>query len=311
MGDKKKFMESFEKKARQTIRKYKLFGRKDKIAVAVSGGKDSTVLLYILKKMGYDVEGITIDAVIGNYTKQNLANLKEVCTKHDIKLHIISFRKEFGMSLCYMKSVLDEKAKKKKSRKTENGDKSPKSYSSCMICGILKRYLLNKYSRKLGFNFLATGHNMDDEAQSFMMNVFRNDFSLAKRQGPMTGIHDQPKLTRRVKPLARHSEEDIKKYSQIMEFPVNYDMCPCSVNAYRREYSKILDEFEKTHPCVKPNIVKFQEQLKELSRKMEDDTPTSPNTCELCGEPCSVKVCRTCALFQELGIEADKSTKKK
>ncbi|HII72092.1 TPA: TIGR00269 family protein [Candidatus Woesearchaeota archaeon] len=301
MSERRKFMEGFEKKVRQTIRQYNLFKRQDKIAVAVSGGKDSTVLLYILKKMGYNVEGITIDAVIGNYTKQNLENLKEVCKKHDIKLHIVSFREEFGMSLCYMRSVLDEKAKARGKQKGK-----PNKYSSCMICGILKRYLLNKYARDLGFNYLATGHNMDDEAQSFMMNVFRNDFSLGKRMGPITGMKEQPGLVRRVKPLARTSEEDIKRYSQIMEFPVNYGICPCSVNAYRREYIKILDEFEKTHPCVKNNIVKFQDQLKALAIEQGDDGQVS--TCKNCGEPSNNELCRTCTLFEELNVNPDNPT---
>ncbi|MFC1698103.1 ATP-binding protein, partial [Nanoarchaeota archaeon] len=143
------------------------------MAIAVSGGKDSTVCLFILNKLGYNIEAITIDAAIGNYTKQNLDNIKQVCKKYKINLNIISFREEFGMSLCYMRSALKEKGH---------------DYSSCMLCGILKRYLLNKYSKKFKFDYLATGHNLDDEAQAFMMNVFRNDFKLAKRQGPITGI---------------------------------------------------------------------------------------------------------------------------
>ena len=103
------FVDYLEKKVRKTIRQYKLFNKNDKIAVAVSGGKDSTVVLYMLHKMGYPVTGITVDALIGNYTKKNLENLKEVCNKHDINLKELNFREEFGHSLCYIQSIVKQK----------------------------------------------------------------------------------------------------------------------------------------------------------------------------------------------------------
>lgn len=277
-----KFKACFEKKVKNTIRKHRLFSKKDKIAVAVSGGKDSTVCLYILKKLNYNVEGITIDVLIGNYTKQNLENLKKVCKKYRIKLNVVSFREEFGMSLCYIRSVLKSKGY---------------NYSSCMLCGILKRYLLNKYSRKLNFDCLATGHNLDDEAQSILMNVFRNDLNLAKRQGPVAGILKSSKFVRRVKPLYHVREEEVKRYSKLMGFPVNYGICPCSVQAYRKEYRMILDGFEKKHPCVKHNIIKFHEAMKS-SLKEEKDVKIG--VCGVCGEPASKDVCKTCTILDEL-----------
>lgn len=276
------FKKYVEKKIRETIRKYSLFTKKDRIAVAVSGGKDSTVCLYLLKKLGYDVEGITIDAVIGNYTKKNLENLKKVCEDNKIKLHIISFREEFGMSLCYIKSVLKEKGY---------------DYSSCMICGVLKRYLLNKYARKLKFDCLATGHNLDDEAQAFLMNVLRNDFKLAQRQGPAPGIAKSKKFIKRVKPLYLIKEEEVERYSKLMKFPVNYGICPCSVDAYRRQYINFLNEFEKKHPSVKYNILKFHETMKENLKKQKN---LKVGTCEICKEPSSKELCKACTIFKIL-----------
>jgi uncharacterized protein (TIGR00269 family) len=285
-----RFIEYFEKKVRSTIRKYNLFTKKDKIGVAVSGGKDSIALLYVLNKLGYNIEAISIDAHIGCYTEENLKNLKEVCKKYKIKLHVVSFRKEFGHSLCYIVDVLKEKKK---------------NVASCMVCGILKRYLLNKYSKKFGFNYLATGHNLDDEAQAFIMNVFRSDDKLARRQGiKSTGREG---FVSRVKPLYWLSENEIIRYCKIFKFPVNYGICPCSVDAYRRKYLNMLDEFEKQNPSLKYNILKFHE--KAISKGNEKDARSQASltscgseasSCEDCGEPCSQGVCKVCEILKML-----------
>lgn len=277
-----KFVDYIEKKVRKTIRQYSLFTPKDKIGMAVSGGKDSTVCLYILTKLGYNIQAITIDAAIGNYTKTNVKNLTEVCKKLKIPLHTISFINEFGKSLCYLRDALKAKGKE---------------FKSCMLCGILKRYLLNKYSKELEFNYLATGHNLDDEAQSFMMNVFRNDLKLASRQGPKPGLTNSKNFVQRVKPLYHITEQEIIRYSKIKKFPVNYDICPCSTKAFRREFLTMLNEFEKTHPDVKYNIIKFSENMKD---KLTKEKNLKIETCTSCGEPTANKICKACEIFSLL-----------
>ncbi|MFH1972755.1 MAG: TIGR00269 family protein [archaeon] len=274
------FVDYLENKIRKTIRKYKLFRKDDKIAVAVSGGKDSTVLLYILHKLGYNVEGITVDAKIGNYTKVNLENLRSVCKKQDIPLKEISFRDEFGYSLCYIRDVLKSKGY---------------PYSSCTICGILRRYLLNKHSK--GFDVIATGHNLDDESQAFLMNIFRNDSVVVKRQGPISGIGVSKGFVRRVKPLFEVMEKEVIQYSKLHDFPVNYEDCPCSVNAYRKNFRKFLDEFEEKHPDVKYNIMNFFMENFYVSEKEEN---MDINKCSTCGEPASNEKCKVCVILGEL-----------
>ena len=122
------FIKYFEKKAIKTIGKYKLIEKGDYVGVAVSGGKDSTSLLYILnilaKKNNFKIVGIAIDEGIKGYRDFTLKDLKEFCKKNKINLKIYSFKDEF-------KSTLDKLVKKER---------------PCTICGILRRTLLNKKS---------------------------------------------------------------------------------------------------------------------------------------------------------------------
>jgi len=284
------FVRYFDQKVQRTVKKFSLFSRKDKVGAAVSGGKDSTVLLYVLKKLGYDVTGLTVDAFIGNYTKENLKNLKETCKKYGIKLKEISFKKEFGYSLCYIKSVLNKKGKK---------------FSSCFICGVLRRYLINKYAREMKLDAIATGHTLDDEAQAFLMNIFRNDAVLARRQGPVTGLGGNEHFVKRVKPLHLCSEKETTAYSKIMNFPVNYSRCPCSVDAYRRNFRNFLDEFEEKHPSVKYNILQFF--LETVYRQKEEKYNAKiMGYCSECGEPAARGMCKACQIINELRNPATK-----
>jgi len=274
----------FEQKVKDTIKKYKLFNKKDKVLVACSGGKDSTVVLYILKKLGYDVEAITIDAHIGCYTETNVENLKKVCEENNVKLHIISFRKEFGKSLCYIISLLKSKGY---------------DFKSCHICGVLRRYLLNKHGKKLKPDVLVTGHNLDDEAQAILMNIFRGQMYVCARQGPKTGITKSSKFVQRVKPLYFCHEADVVKYSQFKQFPVNYGECPCSFDGFRREFKNMFLDLGGKREQIKENIVEsfigFSDKLKK-----EFASQSEIGSCNSCGEPSSGKVCNACVIVSKL-----------
>lgn len=278
------FTNKIENKVKQTIKKYNLFNKKQKILVAVSGGKDSTTLLYILKKLNYTIEAITVDAQIGNYTKTNLGNLRNFCKKHKIKLHEISFVKEFGHSLCYIQSILKSKGFKHK---------------SCTTCGVLRRYLLNKYARKLHPAKIATGHNLDDEAETILINLLKNNLSILARLGPSPGLIKDKKFIPRVKPLYFITEDEITKYSKLNKFPVNYEICPCSSESYRRSIVNLLGNIpEKAKLNLIRNFLKILPKLKK-----QYATNKKINYCENCQEPSKKALCRTCEILSILKIK--------
>src|SRR3989338_10221156 len=130
------FIEYFESKVFKTIRQFDLFGKEENLGVAISGGKDSLSLLHILKKLSEQNPKIRLTAIainegIHGYRDKTLITAKNFCSKNNIPLKIYSYEEEFGMPLDDMLKTLDVKP--------------------CTICGIFRRYLLNKKSKELGF----------------------------------------------------------------------------------------------------------------------------------------------------------------
>ncbi len=280
------FIDYFERKVKRTIRQYKLIDKKDSILVAASGGKDSTTALYILNQLAKQrrqkIAAFTIDLGIGDYSKKNLSNLRKFCKKEKIKLYEFSLRDEFGYSLCYIKSILASKGVKLK---------------SCTICGVLRRHMLNKLARKLKFTKVATGHNLDDEAQTILMNQFKGNIWLSAKLGPIGGAVKSKSFVPRIKPLYFCSEKEITLYSKLKKFPVQYRRCPCSVDAYRAKVRAMLKEFEEKYPGTLNGIINsFLEIIPYLRQKQKGEV----GLCERCGEPSMQKLCKACEIIEKL-----------
>lgn len=279
----KHFIEYVERKVKRTVGIYKLIGKKERIIVACSGGKDSTAVLYILNKYNQNpnikIEAFHIDEGVGGFSLQNTKNIRLFCKKHKIKLYDTSFRKEFGYSLCYIKSALQAAGIKMK---------------SCTICGSLRRYLMNIHARKIKATKVVTGHNLDDEAQSVVMNIFKNTTDVLRRLGPINGALSDAKFVPRIKPLYFCTEEEMKLYSKLNDFPVMYEKCPCSTDAYRRQVGNMLTEFDARHPGTKHAVIcSFLDMLPNLKK----DVKGKIGHCELCGEPANNNICSVCKII--------------
>lgn len=265
----------FESKVKQTIQKYKLLSKKDRVIVAISGGKDSMTVLYLLKKFGYNVSALHINLEMGRWSEMHLENIKKFCRELKIPLHVYSVRKELGRSMCSIKSIVKSKAK----------------LQDCTICGILRRWLINKKARKLGADKLATGHNLDDASQTVLMNYFKGNLMIGVNEGPYVGIIQDKKFVQRIKPLYFIPEKEVENYSRSMNFPVIYERCPCVINAYRHKIRQILDEM----PEVKDNIVlSFMKILPKLRKKADIH---DLHYCNSCGEPCRNEICKACLII--------------
>lgn len=271
------FVQDFENKVKKTIKDYKLLKKNDKIIVACSGGKDSSTALYLLNKFGYNVEALFIDLGIKNSSGINLENLTSLCKRINVKLNVFKIKNEIGYDL---KKIHEKKGE---------------GLTTCAVCGIIKRYYLNKISRELEADKLVTGHNLDDAAENVLLNIFGGNLIISLNLGPFSGFKKSKKFTSRVKPLYFCSNEETKKFSKLMNFKIIYSYCPLSVMAFRKKVRVILRDLEALNKNVKLNLVNaFLELLPGLRKKYGNKS--SVNFCTSCGEPCRNKFCNFCEL---------------
>ena len=273
------FVNYYEKRVKRTITKNKMFRKNEKIAVGVSGGKDSMVMLYLLHRLGYNVEAILVDEGIKNYRDLTIPYVEKLCKKINVPLHIYSFKEEF-------KNTVDSISKKKKRL-------------SCSYCGVLRRRLLNKAARDINADKLAIGHNLDDETQMILMNLFRSEIIRLARAGPVVGLVDNKKFVHRAKPLRECPERENIAYALIKGIEYEDVECPYATDAYRNGVRNALNDLEEKQPGAKIGCLhSFDKMLPILRAHFENHD--SPNECEKCGELTSGNVCKACQMLEDI-----------
>jgi len=286
------FLKSIEKKFKRTVRKYGLIKSGDKIAVALSGGKDSSAVLYLMNKIvkprrDVDLFAILIDEGIKGFRGENLKRGKDFCKKLGVKYHVFSFRDEF-------KKTMDQKVKE--IRKKEVQIKEP-----CTYCGVGRRYILNKKARELGVTKLCMGHNLDDEVQAVVLNYIRGDLYRASRMGPITDWSMRKKkgmlFVPRIKPLREIPEKESAIFSILMGFDLCWEKCPYAggIRFYAKDF---INNLEKKYPGIKFTVLETFDKLLPHIRDFSDKREGEIRSCKKCGEPGSKEVCKTCELWR-------------
>ncbi len=276
------FIDYFEEKVFRTIRKFQLIDRNDKICVAASGGKDSLAVLYLTKKylkinnLPNKFFALVLDEGIEGYRASTIADLQKFCKEHHIDLHKVSNKEEFG-------HTLDESLQKIKNKKP------------CNICGVWRRYLLNKYARKFEATKLITGHNLDDEAQAILMNYFKANSKLAANLGPISGVQDHELFVRRVKPLYLCTEKETRLYCLLKNFQVRFEECPYSREGYRSQIRDMLNDFENKYKGTKQGIIQSFLAILPLLKEKKLERK-SVNLCKNCQEPANQEICNACKI---------------
>lgn len=286
------FIEYIEKKVRRTVSRAGMVKRGDMIAVAVSGGKDSSAALYLMhsilkKRPDVGLVAVSVDEGIGGYRLKSIRAAKALSNGLGIEHHVYSFKKEFG-------KTMDQKA-----RELKKGN--PQLKEPCTYCGVGRRYLLNKAARELKSTKLCTGHNLDDEVQSIMMNYMRGDLFRAARMGPVTDWSLTKEKGRhfiaRIKPLRLVLEREAALFSMIKGMGAGFSLCPHR-SGIRFDVREFINDMEDRYSGTKYGILETFEKLLPSIRKLAERGEGKIRLCRKCREPGSEDVCKTCKLWR-------------
>ena len=276
------FINFFEKRVEKAIKKYKMFSKKESILLAVSGGKDSLVLWYILMNLGYNVSAYFINLGIPNFSKNAYQK-------------IIAFKKNFGGTL--LVDNIQEDIYNMDIKKVAKIYKT----STCSICGTFKRYKINQKALETD-SIIATGHNLDDEVATLFANILHWRIPYIERQSPV--LEKNKTLQKKVKPLVLLTDREIMTYAMFKGIDYFDEQCPYSFGATSRYYKKAITQLECNMPGTKlqfytefirsKNYFCYQKQEEELTE------------CEKCGYLTSTKLCKVCRIKNKIKDYSDK-----
>ncbi|MDC0193636.1 TIGR00269 family protein [Candidatus Nitrosopelagicus sp.] len=281
------FSNSILRKTAKTISKYKMIKNGDLVCVGVSGGKDSLVLLDTLKKMSqthnFRIIAVTIDEGIPGYRDEALNIVKEFCSKLDVEFKIYSYKELFDVTLT-------ESLELRENEKT----------SSCSICGTFRRRALDHAARQIGANVIATGHNLDDILQTFLINTLSGD---TNRIGWMNPDNENVEL-RKIKPLSEIYESEIVFYAFTNNLPFQSEPCPHMNEGIRTEIREFLNMLEDNRSGIKNSM--YHSILK-ISDIMKNNDEKEKRNCDICGNECTGKICSVCTMITNLKKERSNS----
>jgi uncharacterized protein (TIGR00269 family) len=275
-------MKFVEKRVKKEIRRQLSLNPGDIIGVAVSGGKDSMVTLHLMhsilgKRRDIEIQCITIDEGIDGYRPESIGIVKKYCADKGIKYNQASFSERFGMTMDDVTRSSDD------------------SNGPCTYCGVFRRNAMNDVARKIGAKYLATGLNLDDTAQSVMMNFTRGDVERLVRLGPHKKV--QPDLIPRIQPLRMIPEKESLLYAIVAGIPYHDGVCPYSGEALRNQFRSVINELETRSPGTRHSIISSYDQM--LPSLIKDMKPSKLGKCA-CGEPTLGEKCKACELRNTL-----------
>lgn len=225
---------------------YDLIQDKDKIAVGISGGKDSVLLLYCLalykrfSKKDYSLIGVSIDVGFEN----DLKPISDFFLKQDIKIIIEKTK---------IKDILELH------KHHDNLD--------CSLCANLKKGALVKVSKDLGCNKIALGHNVDDAIETLMLNQIYGG-KIATFQPKQTLSRDNMTL---IRPLIYASENDIFKTCTQLSLPIVASNCPRDGYSKRQDIKELLQVIYEQYPPARKNFQKMLTNDEQIALWHEKD----------------------------------------
>jgi uncharacterized protein (TIGR00269 family) len=284
------FIKSIQNKVIKDIRKYNLLEKGDKVLLGLSGGKDSVMLLDILnslkKRNIIDLVAVTIDEGIAGYREEGVEIATRNAEKLGVEHKIVKFNDYFGRTL-------DDIIRK---NTIKNGRRN-----ACTYCGVFRRWIFNKVSMDIKATKIATGHNLDDETQSIVMNYLEGNIQNLTRIGPKSESRS-PKFTVKIKPLREIPEKEIGLYVVARELDVHFASCPYASESFRAEVGNCIKQLSNNHPTIMYSTLRGFDKMKPVL-KQEFSNETIFEVCENCGEPSASKLCKACSFLKAMDYD--------
>lgn len=213
---------------RRCVEDYHMIEEGDRIAVGVSGGKDSLVLLVLLAGLkkyyqhSFQLEAITIDMGLG----MDYSYIEELCKSLDVSYTIVKTE---------IAPIIFDYRKEK---------------NPCSMCSKMRRGALNQELVNRGFNKLALGHHYDDAVETFLMSlIYEGRISCFQ---PVTDL-DRTGITQ-IRPMLYIHEKTVDHFAQQQDLPVLANRCPVDKHTKREEIKELLFDLVKTYPDLKERI---------------------------------------------------------
>jgi cytoplasmic tRNA 2-thiolation protein 1 len=276
------FNDSIFDKVKRTVSKYGMLRYRDKVAVALSGGKDSTSLLYILNSVmkghGSQLFALTIDEGIQGYREESIRNAETLAQSLEVPLLVSSYKEYFGFTL--------DEALAERTRKNVKT-------TSCAFCGPLRRRSIDLSAEKLGVNVVATAHNLDDILQTFFINLYSGDTERITWIDPAYKQSQNDFKLRRIKPVMEVYEEELAFFAYLNKLPFQSESCPYMNEGIRTKVRMHLNELEREHPGIKYSTLKTVLEMASTMKLDKEETKTVMR-CENCGSVSTGPICSVC-----------------
>jgi uncharacterized protein (TIGR00269 family) len=284
------YLEWIPEQTERFIKKYNMFRHDERILVAVSGGKDSLSLWDILHRLGYQADGFYIGLGIDggvNYSAESHRLAQKFADENGLTLHVVDIAREYGQPI----PVLAERS--------HRGQDKP-----CSVCGLAKRHEMNRIARDLGYDVLATGHNLDDEAAVLFANTLQWSGEYLIRQSPV--LPAASGLARKVKPLCRFYEREMAAYAILRGIEYIYDECPFAEGSTSIYYKELLNRLETDKPGSKLTFyLNFLEARQQGLFAEPKVTVADLHPCPTCGQPTTTDdLCSFCRLIKRTKSES-------
>ncbi|KAK8933342.1 Cytoplasmic tRNA 2-thiolation protein 1 [Platanthera zijinensis] len=275
------FYAVFEEEIHNVIIKNHLFKAGERIAVGASGGKDSTVLAYVLSELnrrhgyGLDLFLLSVDEGITGYRDDSLETVKRNEIQYGLPLKIVSYMDLYGWTMDEIVKVIGLK-------------------NNCTFCGVFRRQALDRGAAFLKADKLVTGHNADDIAETVLLNILRGDIARLSRCAYIMTGEDGP--IPRCKPFKYTYEKEIDKYAYFKKLDYFSTECIYSPNAYRGFAREFIKDLERIRPQAILDIIRSGENFRiSTTTRMPEQ-----GICERCGYISSQKLCKACVLLEGL-----------